>query len=94
MPRLTKNELKLVEVRDEKYLKIFTESNPDVDNEEMEKSNSKDKYVKAECRRWTEYLTTDSTENPFQDEISVTQIEGIEIQPSQATVSFSIQFHL
>ena len=52
-PKLTKKELKLVEVGDKNHLKTYWKMKPDVDLEEMQKSDSKDKYVKVECRRVT-----------------------------------------
>ena len=55
-PKLTKKELKLVEVGDKEHLKTYWKMNPDVNLEEMKKSDSKDKYVKVECRRATMHL--------------------------------------
>ena len=56
-PKLSKKELKLVEMGDKEHLKTYWKINPDVKVEVMKKSDSKDKYVKAECRRVTMYLT-------------------------------------
>ena len=36
--------------------------NPDVDPEEMKKSDSKSKYVHGKCNRWTYTLTLEKTE--------------------------------
>ena len=60
-PKLTKEELKLVEKNDNEYMKTFkTTFDADVDVEEMKKSDSKDKYVHSKCRRTTVYLTLES----------------------------------
>ena len=62
--KLTEEELKFVEERNEHYLSTFEDhfygDNPDVDLEEMKKSNSASKYVHAPCIRWTFYLTLES----------------------------------
>ena len=57
-PMLTKEELKLVEQKDEAYLLTYSYENPDVDPEEMKKSDSKNKFVYSSCWRRTKYLTT------------------------------------
>ena len=44
--------------------------NPDVDPEEMKKSDSKDKYVYCYCFRETIQLTLDSNESSSESEIS------------------------
>ena len=55
-PKLTNEELKLVQKRSEHHLKTyyhhFVGRNPDVDIEEMKKSDSKSKYVHVKCERW------------------------------------------
>ena len=56
-PKLTKEELKLVEVENEDYLETFDYFYPDVDPEEMKKSDSKSKYVHGVCDRETYSLT-------------------------------------
>ena len=62
MPKLTKEELKLIEEKNEDYLSTFGRHNkfyevsPDVDVEEMKKSDSKDKYVHCKCLRKTIYF--------------------------------------
>ena len=69
-PKLTKEELKLVELKDETHLlsysnyslKFFRGGNPDVDPEEMKKSDSKDKFVYSSCWRRTKCLTLPSSE--------------------------------
>ena len=60
-PKLTEDEMKLVQVRNEDHLNTYMDylgpykstSYPDVDAEEMKKSNSKSKYVHARCARLT-----------------------------------------
>ena len=56
-PKLTKEELKLVQDRNEEHLKTYAFSfdglNPDVDVVEMNESDSKSKYVQGRCWRWT-----------------------------------------
>ena len=65
LPKLTQDELKLVEKQDKTQLNTYfnhlIRRNPDVDEEEMKKSDSKDKYLHAECRRWTIPLSLEST---------------------------------
>ena len=61
MPKLTKEELKLIEEKNEDYLSTFfrhqiRHASPDVDQEEMKKSDSKDKYVHCKCLRKTIYF--------------------------------------
>ena len=60
-PKLTQKELKLVELSNEDYLRTFLYyamgRNPDVDPEEMKKSDSKSKYVHVRCLRMTFPLT-------------------------------------
>ena len=60
-PKLSNDELKLVEQRDEEYFKTyeygFIGRNPDVNLEEMKKSDSKSKYVHGRCVRKTMLLT-------------------------------------
>ena len=60
-PKLSNDELKLVEQRDEEYFKTyeygFIGRNPDVNLEEMKKSDSKSKYVHGRCVRKTMHLT-------------------------------------
>ena len=54
-PKLTNEELKFVQEGNEEHLKTylvhFIGKNPDVDVEEMKKSDSKSKYVHAYCKR-------------------------------------------
>ena len=54
LPKLTEEELELIERRDTSYFHTFTVSwNPDVDKYEMMLSESESKYVKGESRRRT-----------------------------------------
>ena len=72
-PKLTNEELKLVKEGNKEHLKTYSQydfrgENPDVDVEEMKKSDSKSKYVHGYCLRWTIPLTLETTEN--EDEVS------------------------
>ena len=64
LPKLTEDELKLVEQRNEQHLSTYSEHyfqlNPDVDPEEMKKSDSRSKYVVGRCKRKTWHLTIES----------------------------------
>ena len=54
LPKLTKDELKLVEKKNLEYLLSFAyKTGADVDIEEMKKSNSKSKYIHCYCFRET-----------------------------------------
>ena len=69
-PKLTKEELKLVELKHLGHLltyKVFhKEEDPDVGPERMKKSDSKDKFVHSICQRRTKYLTLPSSQNELQ----------------------------
>ena len=72
LPKLTDQELKIIEDKDEDYLKTFSDyifggENPDVDKEEMKKSNSKDKYV--HCRCWRRIIKGSPDRSPFNFQI-------------------------
>ena len=67
LPKLTEEELELVEKRDTSYLQTFTkwsiyEQNPDVDETEMMLSESDSKYVKGWSRRRT-FIIENSSKN-------------------------------
>ena len=67
-PKLTNEELKLVQEGNEEHLKTYSDYNlrglnPDVDVEEMNKSDSKSKYVHSRCLRETIRLTLGTTGN-------------------------------
>ena len=53
LPKLTKEELKLVGRKDPIYLETFGLTDPDVDEIEMRMSESKSKFVEAVCVRRT-----------------------------------------
>ena len=59
LPKLTKKELELVEIKDASYLETFVWSNPDVSEAEMKLSESDSKFVRGWCSR-----TTFTIENP------------------------------
>ena len=65
-PKLTKEELKLVEEKNkdhlESYWAHFNGENPDVMPEEMKKSDSTSKYVHGTCFRFTFSLTLEEVE--------------------------------
>ena len=60
LPKLTEDELKLVEQRNEQHLSTYWRHyiglNPDVDPEVMKKSDSRSKYVYGQCFRRTMHL--------------------------------------
>ena len=64
LPKLTEDELKLVKQKDELHLATYSRhywgGNPDVPVEEMNKSDSKSKYVHGRCFRWTIHLALES----------------------------------
>ena len=66
-PKLTNEELKLVQERNQEHLKTYLNKNPDVDVEEMKKSDSKAKYVHVQCCRRTLSLKTEI--NQIEDEV-------------------------
>ena len=60
-PKLTEEELKLVEQKNEEHMMTYEwKINADVDVEEMKISDSKDKYLHSQCRRTTTYLSVES----------------------------------
>ena len=74
-PKLTEEELKLVEERNEQHLSTYEDHfhgiNPDVNLEEMKKSDSASKYVHGCCIRDTFYLTLESNQiRPSNEKIS------------------------
>ena len=68
LPKLTKEELKLVEQKNFEHMETFSyiPTVADVSVEEMKKSDSKDKYVHSECRRRTIYLSLESEQTSEQ----------------------------
>ena len=65
-PKLTKEEMKLVELKNQDHLNTYWDhyfgENPDVNAEEMKKSDSKSKFVHGKCFRRTYSLTLDKNE--------------------------------
>ena len=61
-PKLTKEELKLVEQKNNEHMMTYLYNliGADVDVEEMKKSDSKDKCVHSRCQRNTVFLTLES----------------------------------
>ena len=62
-PKLTKEELKLVEQKNKEHMESYLYNynfRADVDVAEMKKSDSKDKYVHSRCQRKTVFLTLES----------------------------------
>ena len=64
-PKLTEGELNLVEETNKHHLSTYREydyfrQNPDVNVEEMKKSDSKSKYVHGICRRYTKSLALEN----------------------------------
>ena len=78
-PKLTNEELKLVQEGNEEHLKSYSYRNPDVDVEEMKKSDSKSKYVHGVCWRTTIPLET----RQFEDEMEIEH--GIETEDENET---------
>ena len=73
IPKLTKEELKLVERKNEEHMETYIGVYPDVNVEEMKKSDSKDKYVHTKCIRSTKYLSLES-ERTLSEDISTHDI--------------------
>ena len=73
-PKLTNEELKLLKEGNEEHLKSYIDhfigENPDVDVEEMKKSDSKSKYVHVDCWRFTLPLSLE-TEDKTKDEVPI-----------------------
>ena len=68
LPKLTKEELKLVEEKNQEHMRSYLlEFDADVDVKEMKKSDSKDKYVHSWCQRRTFHLTLESNQTPSSD---------------------------
>ena len=69
-PKLTKEELKLVERENQEHMETYIVTHPDVDIEEMKKPDSKDKYVHTKCIRSTKYLSLESERTLSEDVLS------------------------
>jgi len=67
LPKLTKEELKLVEEKDEEHMMTYWfQIHADVDVKEMKKSDSKDKYLHSLCIRETVHLNSRIKPNSIQ----------------------------
>ena len=69
-PKLTNEELKFVQAENKEHLETYWFRKPDVDVEEMKKSDSKSKYVHVDCLRLTFPLSL-VTEDKTKDEVPV-----------------------
>ena len=78
LPKLTQKELKLVREGNKEHLMTYAEHfvgrNPDVDVEEMKKSDSKSKYVHGWCCRKTIPLALVTAETDDDDEFDIKKI--------------------
>ena len=70
LPKLTEEELKLVERRDTSYLETFGLSNPDVDETEMMLSESDSKYVHGDSYRKT-FVIENSSNKPLKNKCTL-----------------------
>jgi len=52
-PRLTEEEMQLIEKKDPDYLQTFKYANPDVDKASMKNSESDSKFCETDCWRLT-----------------------------------------
>ena len=89
LPKLTKEELKLVEHKNSGHMLTYWDRfDADVDEEEMKKSDSKNKYVHGRCYRETKVLNLD-------DIFSETLLQtSSEILPPQAQPNPNFQLKL
>ena len=81
LPKLTKQEVKLVRLRDEDHLKTYStyglpEQDPDIDEKEMKLSKTKSKFLISNCFRWSFKLENHSADKavPSNPEFSQPQI--------------------
>jgi len=70
LPKLTEEELELVERRDTSYLQSFWEDDPDVDETEMMLSESDSKYVYGESSRRT-FVIKNSSQKSLKNKCSL-----------------------
>ena len=70
LPKLTKEELELVEKGNPSYLQTFSQPYPDVPETEMMLSESDSKYVYAWCRRQT-FIIKNSSKDSLQQNCSL-----------------------
>ena len=66
LPKLTEEELELVEQHDADHMLTYQSKNPDVDRTEMIESDSKDKYLHSFCHRYTQLLELDSSKKSIE----------------------------
>ena len=73
-PKLTNEELKLIKEGNKEHLETYWDhclgGNPDVDVDEMKKSDSKSKYVHASCWRKTMQLNIQEMDDEMNVRIS------------------------
>ena len=67
LPKLTREELKLVERKDSNYMKTFIHWDPDVNEAEMKLSESNAKYLLAKSARKTIRIMNNKRRNPFRN---------------------------
>ena len=65
LPKLTEEEMKLVERKDATYLQSFKFSNPDIEEAEMLLSESDSKFVQGWGRRRTFTIENSASQNIF-----------------------------
>ena len=82
LPKLSEKEHKLLELKDDNFLKTLLHIDPDVDEETMKRSESKSKFVKSRCRRKTFMITKrTTTETSYQRYLR--QMSEDDCQPKQ-----------
>ena len=88
-PKLTDEELALVEDRNKQHLDTYSKNydgkNPDVDADEMKRSDSKSKYVHARCWRLTTQLTLEGNQKHSLDETDSIAFENAENEYSETS---------
>ena len=88
-PKLTDEELALVDERNQQHLDTYSKhydgKNPDVDADEMKKSDSKSKYVHARCWRLTTQLTLEENRKQSLDETDSIATGNLENEYTQAS---------
>ena len=70
LPKLTEEELELVERRDTSYFQTFALTNPDVDETEMMLSESDSKYVRG-CSSRKTFVIENSSNKPLKNKCSL-----------------------
>ena len=90
LPKLKEDELKLVEEKNKEYSSTFSFNNFDVSEDEMKKSDSTDKYLQAQCHRWTMILNLDDTSSESSSENSTEMLSEMLSEYSNETSSKSL----